>query len=212
MFSTKNIKYLSKLNIIQTYFLNRKVQNKTIKNPIRIFRNAKIFIHKSAVISCRNGLFEFNVSYRNTEPFPGMLEMMPNSNLIFFGYIRIRAGAHIIILNNARLTLGSGSINRHCKIRCTSEISIGYNVAISENVSIWDSDMHEVRKKDNQMTKPVRIGNHVWIGTNSVILKGVTIGDNSIIAAGSIVNRDIPANCLAAGNPAKVIKENIDWR
>ncbi len=61
------------------------------------------------------------------------------------------------------------------------------------------------------MTKLVRIGNHVWIGMNVLILKGVTINDGAIIAAGSVVTRDVPANCLAAGVPAYVIKENVTW-
>ena len=51
----------------------------------------------------------------------------------------------------------------------------------------------------------------MWIGTNSIILKGVIIGDNSIIAAGSIVTKNVPENSLVAGNPAKIIKQNIKW-
>ena len=54
---------------------------------------------------------------------------------------------------------------------------------------------------------PIHIGNKVWIGANSVVLPGVTIGENSVIGAGSIVTRDIPANVIAAGNPCRVIRE-----
>jgi len=61
------------------------------------------------------------------------------------------------------------------------------------------------------MTQPISIGNHVWIGINATILKGVTIGDGAIIAAGAVVTRDIPASCMAAGVPASVIKNNISW-
>lgn len=63
-----------------------------------------------------------------------------------------------------------------------------------------------------EKTKPITIGNHVWIGMNVTILKGVTIGDGAVIAAGSVVTRDIPANTLGAGVPCKVIKENIEWK
>ena len=60
-------------------------------------------------------------------------------------------------------------------------------------------------------SKPIVIEDNVWIGVNVLILKGVTIGHGSVIAAGSIVTRDIPCNCLAAGIPAKVIREKISW-
>ena len=63
-----------------------------------------------------------------------------------------------------------------------------------------------------QDMKIAKIGNNVWIGTNVTVLKGVTIGDGAIIAAGSVVSEDVPANCMAAGIPAKVVKENIEWK
>lgn len=64
----------------------------------------------------------------------------------------------------------------------------------------------------SEPTRPIVIGNKVWIGTNVTVLKGVKIGDGCVIAAGSLVTKDIPANCLAGGVPAKVIKENVKWK
>ena len=63
------------------------------------------------------------------------------------------------------------------------------------------------RKKRMGICKPVHIGNNVWIGGSVTVLPGVTIGDNAIIAAGAVVTKDVPANCIAAGVPAKVIKQ-----
>lgn len=60
--------------------------------------------------------------------------------------------------------------------------------------------------------KPVFIGKHVLIGCNSLTMKGVTIGDGAIIGAGSVVTKDVPSGCLAAGNPAKIIKESVTWK
>jgi acetyltransferase-like isoleucine patch superfamily enzyme len=117
-----------------------------------------------------------------------------------------------MVFKNAKLHLGGGYINRYAKIRCYSSITIGHDVAISENVTIWDSDTHAIIGKERVMTQPITIGNKVWIGANVTILKGVTIGDGAIIAAGSVVTRAIPANCLAAGVPAKVIKEKVYWK
>jgi acetyltransferase-like isoleucine patch superfamily enzyme len=99
------------------------------------------------------------------------------------------------------------------------EIEIGNHCQIASSSLISDNDFHPVDPewRLKQMIgdfypfsaigkKKITIGNNVWIGWGAVILKGVTIGDNSIIAAGSIVTSDIPANCIAAGNPAKVVK------
>ena len=60
-------------------------------------------------------------------------------------------------------------------------------------------------------TKAIVIGDHVWIGKNVTILKGVKIGNNAIIAAGSIVTKDVPNNTLFGGNPAVIISEGVDW-
>ena len=108
--------------------------------------------------------------------------------------------------------MGSGFFNSNIKIRCHEKIEIGENVAISHDVTIMDSDAHEGLWKGYKKTKPIKIGNHVWIGTRATILKGVTIGDNAIIAAGSVVTKDVPSNTVVAGVPAKVIKTNINWK
>lgn len=213
MFKNLKLQKYLKVNLIKSLLINRNVESKnsTIL-PLRLYGNIKTYIHKRAKIIINNGTLHLNFSYRTREPFPCMIEMMPNSSLTINGNFSFLSGAHLIITENAKMTIGSGYINRHCKIKCFSEINIGHNVAISENVTIWDSDVHEILREGYVKTKAINIGNHVWIGTNAIILKGVNIGDNSIIAAGSVVNRDVPKNCLAAGNPAKIIKENINWK
>ena len=65
----------------------------------------------------------------------------------------------------------------------------------------------EMRKNGIEISKPITIGNNVWIGAGSVILAGVTIGDNSVIGAGSVVNKDIPSNVVAVGVPCKILRE-----
>ena len=77
---------------------------------------------------------------------------------------------------------------------------------------IRDSDTHTILNSNHIKTQPVYIGKNVWIGLGSIILKGVTIGDGAIIAAGSVVTKDVPSNCLVGGNPAKVIKDYIEWK
>lgn len=138
--------------------------------------------------------------------------MYANSSINVKGTFFFHSGCDVMVFKNAELNLGSGYINRYCKVRCYNKITIGDGVAISENVNIWDSDTHNILGDNYVATSPINIGNHVWIGTNVTILKGVTIGDGAVIAAGSVVNKDIPSKCMAAGVPAKVIKQNIEWR
>lgn len=94
-------------------------------------------------------------------------------------------------------------------------IKIGDYTLVGANTKIFDSDFHPVdpsirmqnaNDKANTEMKETIIGTNVFIGCNCIILKGVHIGDNAVIGAGSVVSKDIPANCIAAGNPACVIK------
>ena len=89
-------------------------------------------------------------------------------------------------------------------------VEIGDRVFIGQNVGIYTANHPtDVRRREKgyEWALLVKIGNKVWIGGGVTILPGVTIGDNTVIAAGSVVTKDIPANVVAAGNPCKVIKE-----
>jgi acetyltransferase-like isoleucine patch superfamily enzyme len=85
-------------------------------------------------------------------------------------------------------------------------ISIGNEVKCGANTLITDSDWHPEDSRSNS-NMPVRIEDNVWLGEGVKVLKGVTIGRNSVIGAGSVVTKDIPANVVAAGNPCRVLKE-----
>jgi len=141
-----------------------------------------------------------------------MLRLDEKSHLTVNGNFNVYYGGDIICFSGAELEIGDGFCNSNVMIRCTQKITIGRDAAISHNVTIMDSDAHEIIGNPNSKTQPVTIGNHVWIGSGAKILKGVTIGDGAVIAAGAVVTRDVPAGCVAAGVPARVIKENIEWR
>jgi len=95
------------------------------------------------------------------------------------------------------------------RISAATEIIIGDSCMMAQEACITDSDWHGLydRSQPVGQTAAVRIGNNAWIGDSAMVCKGVTIGDNSIIGAGSIVTKDIPPNVIAAGNPAVVIKK-----
>lgn len=97
----------------------------------------------------------------------------------------------------------------NCVILDMGEVRIGDNCMLGPNVGIYTAG-HSIEPLDRNKsgyTIPIKIGNDVWVGGNCVILAGVTIGDNSVVAAGSIVTKDVPKNTVVAGNPARIIKE-----
>lgn len=99
-------------------------------------------------------------------------------------------------------------INSCCRFQDNGGIEIGDKTMIGPNVTIVTVN-HEINPemRINAIPKPVKIGKNVWIGAGCTILPGVIIGENSIIGAGSVVTKDVPANIVVAGNPAKLIKK-----
>lgn len=177
-----------------------------------VFGRFHYALNFGAKINIKEGSLILNKDFSGPNPFLGVLRMYDNSEINVENGFTVHAPCHIVINHGAKLNLGSGYINRNVKIRCLSEITIGNDVAISENFVIWDTDAHSMIGNKENVPKPVVIGNHVWIGTNVTVLKGVTIGDGAVIAAGSVVNHDIPPKALAGGVPAKVIKGNVEWK
>ena len=107
------------------------------------------------------------------------------------------------------ISIGDGCyINFNCNFVDDGQITIGERVMFGPAVTIATVG-HPINPKmrEYMYTDPVTIGNDCWIGGNVTICPGVTIGDNTVIGAGSVVTKDIPANCVAAGNPCRVIRE-----
>jgi serine acetyltransferase len=112
----------------------------------------------------------------------------------------------------ARLRIGDRThIGDRSEIHCGRDVSIGARCAISWDVVILDRDYHALDADDEQC-RAVTIGDDVWIGCRAMVLKGVTIGAGAVVAAGAVVTADVPARALAAGNPARVVREQISWR
>ncbi|QQX88681.1 acyltransferase [Cupriavidus necator] len=113
----------------------------------------------------------------------------------------------------AEVRVGRNSGLSGVTVCAVGSVSIGENCLIGANVIIFDTDFHPVESLERRSkpieaarNKPVIIENNVFIGANSIIGKGVTIGENSVVGAGSVVIASVPANCVVAGNPAKVVK------
>ena len=95
--------------------------------------------------------------------------------------------------------------NTNVSITSMDKITIGNNTKIANNVVIVDHNHDYKNKNKGYITEEIKIGSNVWIGTNSVILKGVEIGDDAIIAAGAVVNKNVPRKTIVGGVPAKII-------
>lgn len=175
-------------------------------NDVKFGKNmtvmGKIYINKARESSIRIG---DNFRFRSGS---GLNPLSRNiQGMIFANY----SDSNITIGNNV-------GISASC-IWCKERIVIGDNVNIGADCIIMDTDAHNLdfryrngsicdRKMDSITAKsaPIIIEHDVLIGTRSIILKGVTIGSCSVIGSGSVVTKDIPSNCIAAGNPCKVIK------
>lgn len=137
-----------------------------------------------------------------------------SSSVEFAGKICTERNVELKALNGGKLFIAENVfINSNSIVVALDNIHIGSNTLIGPGVLIFDHD-HDFEKDKNSgtkngrhfVTKPIRIESDVWIGGNSVILKGVTIGKGAVIAAGSIVLKDVEPYCLYAGNPAKKIR------
>lgn len=117
--------------------------------------------------------------------------------------------------SNGVLNIGKNVGITNTSIICTDGITIGDNTIIGAGSMIMDSNFHSIYWEERRVAlgvstavhKPIVIENDVFIGTNCIICKGVTIGSHSVVAAGSVVVKDIPANEMWGGNPAKIIKK-----
>lgn len=166
-------------------------------------------IRKSAHINLKDRLIIGENSYGNNKR-SNLIRLDEDAVLEVKGKFMFMYGADVIVFKGGHLVLGENSfINSDCKIRCHKNISIGNDCAISHDFIIMDSDAHFLNG-DNR-TKDVIIEDNVWIGTRVTVLSGTRIGTGSVVAAGSVVNIDIPPHSLAAGVPARVIRTDIKW-
>ncbi|MDR1846634.1 MAG: Coenzyme F420 hydrogenase/dehydrogenase, beta subunit C-terminal domain, partial [Bacteroidales bacterium] len=185
-------------------FFSSKVKT-TNRFAFRPHKYCRLDIDKSAKLTI-NGSLTMGRKQVSTSHKETRLLLEPNAKMRIEGNYTMYADSYIRVVKNGELIIKSGFINEGVQITCASKVSVGEGCVIARDVVIRDYDGHTIDIPDYKIAKPIIIGNHVWIGNRSMILKGVTIGDGAIIAAGSIVTKDVPPQCIVAGVPAKVIK------
>jgi acetyltransferase-like isoleucine patch superfamily enzyme len=111
---------------------------------------------------------------------------------------------------DGRIEIGDETfVNARSEIRARELIRIGARCMLSFDVVVMDTDHHEL--VGSPTTTPTIIGDDVWIGARALVLKGVTIGDGAVVAAGAVVTRDVPPRTLVGGVPATILREDVTW-
>jgi acetyltransferase-like isoleucine patch superfamily enzyme len=143
--------------------------------------------------------------------FPRIRRRTRSGRLLLAPRVRLFPGVTFYLRGpDATITIGSRTyVNRRTEFHCDRRIVVGGGCAIAWDVQILDSDQHRLDGVDEPAD--VVIGDHVWIGNRATILKGVTIGDGAIVAAGSVVTDDVPARSAVAGVPARVVRTDVEW-
>ena len=163
---------------------------------IRLTKGAKLYVG-------------INYSY----PVPAVLDIYQGV-LSINGQVSINRGCKVRISKNATLEIGNGTfINEGAKIYCEEGIKIGENCAIAFDAKLLDTDIHKIFRKGEHINKnlSVVIGDKVWIGANSVVLKGTEIESNTIIGANTLVRGKCNSCNIYAGNPGHIITEFNNW-
>jgi acetyltransferase-like isoleucine patch superfamily enzyme/coenzyme F420-reducing hydrogenase beta subunit/polysaccharide pyruvyl transferase WcaK-like protein len=177
---------------------------------INMHPTAKIVIKEGGELICNSHLPQGS----NKEC---VLILHENATLNVNGKFRLVYDSVLQIFPHAILTLNSGFINAGATFAVKGNSVIGNDFLCGRHFVFQDSDFHQIidLKTDtciNASKRGITIGEHVWCGEGVTILKDVTVGGHSVIGSKAVVTKDVPANVVVVGCPAKVVKENMDWR
>ena len=214
----KSFKLVSHLGLSFKAWKNTVYYNFLCKNvscccklPVDLTKNVVIELNKRSKLLLHGKLIMGKVQVKGSQKETRLLleedaRMTVENTFIMF------AGSYIRVVKGGSLILHGGFINENVQITCGSTIEVGKDCAIGRDVVIRSYDGHTIIKDGYNISEPIKIGNHVWIGQGAQILKGVTIGDGAIIAAGAVVTSDVAPHTAVGGVPAKVINEKIYWK
>lgn len=198
-------------DFVRLNFLTKHIPKHDRSNFLFPFSCSVIQFSKDSLINLHSSFFLGIKQVRNSHLETRLL-LEEGSTLDVIQSFQVGAGSYFRLVSHGHLILHGGFCNENVQITCATKIEIGESATIGRDVVIRDYDGHYIEVDGYENAKPIAIGKHVWIGNRAMILKGVTIGDGAVVAAGAIVTKDVPANCIVAGVPAKIIKENIYWR
>lgn len=188
---------LRKINIIQFIYLNKICKKVEHKGNGRIipYKNSIVDISAGGKIVMYDEDLEIGFGKLKKSKAETLLRIHDGAIWNVYKTCTINYGCTLEVLRNAKLQTDYFTMNSNSVLVCAEDIRVQNDVMIGRNVIIYDSDYHKIEHEQYlNPAQPVIIGNHVWIGTNSMILKGTHIGDNCIIGAGERIKGEITAD------------------
>lgn len=192
------MQFILKLNIIKSLYYSLRFGGRVLVGKGKFYIEGNGTIAFSSKRSC------ILVGIYTTIDNPAVITIQNNARLIVGHNSMIHRGTKIVVHEGGELVIGDSTyINENARIHCKKKITIGNNCAIAWNTNIMDTDLHTIHytEKLKNDDKAITIGNHVWIGANTTILKGTTIKDNVIIGANSVIKGTLNSQHIYSGNP-----------
>ncbi len=181
---------------------------------IFLFNGNRILRHPSARLIKDGGRLQFGCFW-DVWKGKGGIVLHEGACLRIKGNVVIGDGVIIEVHAGATLEIGAETfINPNARVIALESIRIGAECAVAWDVQIMDGDRHfflDANGSPEKNTAPIEIGDHVWIGARSLILKGTRVEDDAVIGAGSVVSGRVAAGTVVAGNPAVALREGVRW-
>lgn len=215
------LKLLLKLNFKTIYFNFKYFPfSQALRMPVIVSRKVYLLsVRGEIVFNCPVTMGLVQIGFGNIGIFDKKKSRTiweVNGRIIFKGKANIGHGSKISVGKEGILTLGENfTISAESTIVAFSEVQFGNNCLLSWDILVMDTDFHKVMDESGVIInnpRPILMGDRVWIGCRSLILKGAVIPDNCIIGANSTVSKPLEKKgCLYVGSPAKIVKENVTW-
>ncbi len=206
--------FFSRIDTLQFIKLNYISKNviREGKGKIIPFNGAHIELEKNSKLILHDESMEIGLNRIKGSKAETLVRLRNNAVWDVKGYCGLCYGVTVEINENAKIASRYFTSNSNSAVIVNKEVTIGNDVMLGRNVVIYDSDFHSINNK-NTKSEPVTIGDHVWIATNSMVLKGVHIGNGSIVSAGTIVKKDVPEQTIIGNDTKqKILSEGIEWK
>ena len=222
---SKKLSTLFGVNLLKTLYFNFHYLNfkQAIKLPILIYWRTRFHAVEGGIrlmAPAKTGMLRIGVHLLGTQdPRLSTTVWDVSGTLEVGGLTYIGRGTKLSIGDGATLSLGEGfCVTGNSEIICKKQICFGNNCLVSWSVLLMDTDFHLILDSNNVVTNvpsPIIIGNHAWIGCRSTILKGVSLPEETVVAAGSLISRSFSEKgCVIGGQgrDAAVLKRDISWK